>query len=194
MSTRPSEPLTPAEVYALLEACSAAPTGLRNRALIAVMYRCGLRCNEALSLRTGDIDPVKGTIRVLHGKGNKQRVAGADDATFAIVRQWLAERDSLNISEGPLFCTLKGTKLSGRYVRELTARLGRKAGIEKRTNPHGLRHTHASELVYEGVPLNVISKQLGHSNSAVTARYLDHIAPADVIAMGRNRPAWLTVS
>lgn len=68
-------------------------------------------------------------------------------------------------------------------------RLARKGGVDKRVHAHGLRHTHAFELSYEGKPINVISKQLGHSSSAVTARYIDHVAPADVLAMGRGR-AW----
>jgi integrase len=59
--------------------------------------------------------------------------------------------------------------------------------FDKRVHPHGLRHTHAAELVAEGVPVNVIQKQLGHVSLATTDIYLRHIAPADVIAMGRNR-------
>jgi integrase len=68
-----------------------------------------------------------------------------------------------------------------------SARTGAKAGLAKRVHPHGLRHSYASALVREGVPLNVISKALGHSSSAITSRYLDYIAPADVIALGRSR-------
>jgi site-specific recombinase XerD len=66
-------------------------------------------------------------------------------------------------------------------------RLADKAGIDKRVHPHGLRHGYASELVQEQTPLNVISKALGHANSTVTSRYLDHVALADVIATGRSR-------
>jgi hypothetical protein len=64
-------------------------------------------------------------------------------------------------------------------------RLAAKANIEKRVHAHGLRHTHASELAREGVPMNVIQAQLGHSNLGTTSRYLAHIAPAEVIPLGR---------
>jgi integrase len=62
-----------------------------------------------------------------------------------------------------------------------------RAGIDKRVHPHGFRHTHAVELVAEGAPVNVISRQLGHANSSVTARYLDHVAPAAVIETMQRR-------
>jgi site-specific recombinase XerD len=60
------------------------------------------------------------------------------------------------------------------------------AGLEKRVHPHGLRHTHAAELAREGVPINVIRDQLGHSSLAVTDRYLRDVAPADLIALGKS--------
>ncbi len=75
------------------------------------------------------------------------------------------------------------------YVRVFLRRLARKAGIEKRVHPHGFRHTHAAELRSEGVDVGIISKQLGHRSIATTARYLDHIAPQDVIE-AMNARAW----
>ena len=84
----------------------------------------------------------------------------------------------------PVLCTLKGKRVSAAYVRALLPRLARKAGIEKRVHAHGLRRTHAAELAREGVPLNVISRQLGHSNVSTTSRYLDHVAPLEVVRGG----------
>ena len=69
----------------------------------------------------------------------------------------------------------------------IAPRLAKKAGIEKRVHPHGLRHTHAAELREEGVDIAIISRQLGHSSIATTARYLDHIAPQTVIDTVRAR-------
>jgi site-specific recombinase XerD len=69
----------------------------------------------------------------------------------------------------------------------MVKRRAARAEITKRVHPHALRHTHAAELVAEGVPVNVIQKQLGHVSLATTDVYLRHIAPADVIAMGRQR-------
>jgi site-specific recombinase XerD len=186
---RPVELLTSAEVAALLRECSTlAPTGIRNRALITIMYRGGLRVEEALDLRAAHINPRNGTVQILHGKGDKARIVSIDDGAMALVQRWMDARARLIPVPGPLFCTLHGTKLSDSYVRNLMHRLGRKAGIDKRVHPHALRHSHAAELAAEGVPVNVIQAQLGHSLLATTDTYLRHIAPSDVIAMGRNRP------
>jgi site-specific recombinase XerD len=66
-------------------------------------------------------------------------------------------------------------------------RISARAGLQKRIHPHGLRHSHAAELVAEGVPMTIIRDQLGHTSLATTDRYLRNVAPADVIAMGRGR-------
>jgi site-specific recombinase XerD len=187
------ETLTPAEVTRLLKVCSStAPTGIRNRAMLAIMWRAGLRVAELLALKASDIDSEAGTIRVLHGKGNRARIMGIDEGALAMVQVWIAARHRLGLSRAVLFCTLGGKPVSDVYVRAMMKRLARKAGIDKRVHAHGLRHTHAFELAAEGVPVNVISRQLGHSSSAVTARYIDHVAPQDVITMGRAR-AWSAV-
>ncbi len=87
----------------------------------------------------------------------------------------------------PLFCTLQGTPMKAPYLRVLLPRLAAKAGIEKRVHPHGFRHAHAAELMREGIPLNVIQQQLGHSSVATTSRYLAHIAPQEVIDAMKQR-------
>jgi len=184
----PAEPLTRAEVAALLRQCSVkAPTGIRNRALIAVMYRAGLRISEALALRPADVNQADGTLRVLHGKGDKSRTVGLDAGAMDTVARWMDRRRDFGFRNGPLFCTLAGTSMSDRYVRNMLKRITAKAGLEKRVHPHGLRHTHAAELVREGTPINVIRDQLGHSSLAVTDRYLRNVAPADLIALGKSR-------
>jgi site-specific recombinase XerD len=151
------------------------------------MYRGGLRIAEVLALKVSDVDPARGTIRVLHGKGNRARTIGLDPGAMAVVQRWTDTRRSARIRGGTLFCTLDGGRVSDKYVRALLGRLTAKAGVEKRVHPHGFRHTHAAELIAEGVPVNVISRQLGHANSSVTARYLDHVAPAAVIETMQRR-------
>jgi site-specific recombinase XerD len=106
---------------------------------------------------------------------------------MAVIQRWIDMRRKEGIRTGPLFCTLAGEQIYPQYVRLLLGRLAAKAGIEKRVHPHGFRHTHAVELVREGQPVNVISKQLGHSSSAVTARYIDHVANGEVIEAMRQR-------
>jgi len=184
--------LTADEVRALLEACSPRWSGIRNRAMIAVLYRVGLRITEALALHAKDLDPVAGTVRVLHGKGNRSRTVGMDRGGFEMVDAWLATRAALGIDpdhRGPLLCLRDGQPIESSYVRVLLPRLARKAGIRKRVHAHGLRHTHAAELRAEGVEVGIISKQLGHASIATTAVYLDHIQPLRVVEVVRQR-AW----
>ncbi len=144
---RPPEVLTELEAIALIKARSQrAPSGVRNRALIAVLWRSGLRTSEALALELRDLDLEAGTIRVRHGKGDRSRTVGLDEQTAA--------------------------RLDSSYVRRLLPRLARKAGISRRVHAHGLRHTYAAELARERTPINVIRDALGHSTLAVTDRYL----------------------
>jgi len=189
----PAEVLSQAEVYALLAACPRrSPCGIRNAALIVVLWRGGLRVGEALALRVADVDRERNRVTVLHGKGDRRRVVGVDPGTIAIVERWLAARRKLGIGPArPLFCTIsgadRGKPLKDSYVREALKHLGKKAGIEHRVHPHGLRHTHASELAREGVPVHIIRRQLGHSSLATTERYIDHLEPMDVIAAMQTR-------
>lgn len=184
----PPEPLTAQEAQALIAACSAvSPTGMRNRAALILMYRGGLRIAEVLALEVSDVDPGRGTVRVRHGQGNRARIIGLDSGAMAAVQRWAERRNALGIRNGVLVCTLQGGPVSDKYIRALMARLAAAAGIDKRVHPHGLRHTHAVELAAEGVPVNVISRQLGHANSAITARYLDQVAPAQVIETMQQR-------
>ena len=187
--TFPPEVLTEDEVKALIRACSnRAPTGVRNRALIVVMYRGGLRLGEALALKPKDIDPKRGTVAVLHGKGDRHRVVGLDPGAMAVTMRWMDRRKQLGMTgRSVLFCTLQGKPLKGSYVRTLLPRLAAKVGIEKRVHPHALRHTMAFEVMMEGTPVPLIQQQLGHASLATTQRYLQHIAPAELIATMQAR-------
>lgn len=186
---RPPEVLSEAEAIALIRACSArAPTGIRNRALIAVLWRSGLRISEALALELRDLDLEAGTIRVRHGKGDKSRTVGVDEQTAAMLARWIDRRRSLSPgARSPIFCTLKGGRLDTSYVRHLLPRLAARAGIQRRVHAHGLRHTYAAELAREQTPINVIRDALGHTSLAVTDRYLRDVAPTHVIDTIRAR-------
>jgi site-specific recombinase XerD len=178
----PAEPLSPNEVIQLLDQCSKrAPSGIRNRALLALLWRCGLRCSEALDLEPRDIDASTGLVRVRNGKGGKLRVVKVDSTALALVGHWLAKRTAFGLNgRHKLFPTLQGKPLNARYVRALVARLGRRAGIERRCHPHALRHSHASELAREGKPLHLISQQLGHSDLSTTSRYIAKLSPQEL--------------
>jgi integrase len=185
----PPEVLTDLEVRALLDACGRYhPIALRNRALIVLMYRAGLRVSEALALQPKDVDLAAGTLRVLHGKGDRARTVGIDAGAAEIVAEWIRIRSRLPISSRPpVVCTLGGLPLVTGYVRKLLPRLAARAGIEKRVHAHGLRHTHAAQLRSERIDVGIISKQLGHRSILTTIRYLDHIAPVEVVEAVRRR-------
>ena len=184
----PAEVPTREEVAALMQACSRkAPTGLRNRALIATLYRAGLRCQEALDLRLRDVDRDAGTIRIRRGKGGKARTVGIDPSAMAVIERWIDARAARGLNGGPLFSTLKGGPVATSYVRALLPRLARKAGIDRRVHPHALRHAHAVELAREGVPVPIIQRQLGHASLGTTTRYLAGLSPEETIRAIRRR-------
>ncbi len=183
----PAEVLTPAEVRSLMDACRQGALGDRNRALIAVLYRAGLRVSEALALKPQDVDASAGTIRVLRGKGGKARTVGVDDTALRFLERWLVHRAERSVSGAALFCSLSGDPLEPASVRQVLRRAASRAGIVKRVHPHGLRHTMAAELAAEGVPLPIIQGQLGHSNASVTSRYINHLSPTQVVEATRGR-------
>jgi len=180
---------TTAEVEALLAKCSRrAPTGKRNRALLAVYWRSGLRCQEGLDLAVKDIDFEAGTITVQRGKGQKLRRVGMDSGTSALIQQWLDARQRLRLGpSAPLFCTLRGDPVDPSYVRHLMKRLTRKAGIGKRIHAHALRHRYAVDLVNEGATLTTVQALLGHSSAATTSVYLSRLGSSEAVDFARSR-------
>lgn len=185
----PPEPLTPEEARAIFNACSKrAPTGIRNRALLVLLYRAGLRISEALSILPKDLDTAAGTIRVLRGKGRTTRLTGLDAGAWAVIQVWLERRASLEIGgRAPLFCTLDGQPMKTAYVRAMLPRLARKAGIAKRIHAHGLRHSFAFELANERTPLHLVQQALGHASLSTTDRYIRHLNPTAVVEAIRSR-------
>ena len=128
------------------------------------MYRAGLRVSEALALRPADVNLTDGTVRVLHGKGDKPRTVGLDPGAVDAVYPLDGQAPRVRLPQRPAVLHPGRRPGRGRYVRDMLKRQAAKAGLEKRVHPHGLRHTHAAELVREGVPINVIRDQLGHSS------------------------------
>lgn len=186
----PPETFTRDEIDLVLKQCSRrAPTGIRNRALFVLLWRGGLRISEALALMPKDIDLAQGTIRVLHGKGDKSRIIGIDEQACEMIAKWIEVRKAKGLkNSSPLLCTLKGTKMYSSYVRELCGRIRNKTGLDKRIHAHGFRHTHSYELHFEeGTPVKLIQEQLGHSRLDTTATYLNHISPKERIEHMRQR-------
>ncbi len=195
--------LTPEDVRLLIDLCSRrSPTGIRNRALIAVLYGSGLRISEALALTPKDVDlDSPAEIRVHRGKGDKARTSGLLPASVEFLQRWLDKRATLGVSgRRPIFCTLTsgkvvgtetepGQPLSSAYVRGWLARLAVKAkarGFNKRIHAHGFRHSHAHHLRKNGMDMHEIQKQLGHGSLSVTGIYLDHIGAHELSERMRN--------
>jgi site-specific recombinase XerD len=163
------------------------------RAMIVVLSRAGLRIQEALALAEHDLDHRRGSILVRSGKGGRRREVGMDDWRLGLgqLRPWLNARAELPI--GPLFCIIdgptRGRPWSGAAVRTEFRRLAAEAGVRRRFAPHQLRHAHALELAREGVPLNIIQRQLGHANLGTTSIYLQGIDTEEIIATVHARRA-----
>jgi site-specific recombinase XerD len=182
--------MTRTEIESIIQACSnRAPSGIRNRAIIATTWRCGLRISETLGLEVKAVDLQNGTLVVQHGKGDKRRVVGIDPGTAELVRRWMKTRSTAHTHKigAPLFCTLQGKQIDPSYIRHLLPRLAVRAGIEKRVHAHALRHSFALELEGEGAPLSTIRDALGHSSAAVTDRYLRRVSGGQAAAIMRQR-------
>jgi site-specific recombinase XerD len=182
--------LTPDEARALVDAPSSrAPTGARNRALVAIMYRSGLRPGEALALVPDDLDLLAATVRVPPRKGGRRRLTGLDQGTRELIGTWLVRRAERGVGDDrPLFCTLAGEPLKAAYVRELLPRLARRARINKRVHPLALRYANAAELSEEGMPAGMIDRHLGVAPAGGARRYRRQVSEAEVAAAIAARP------
>jgi integrase/recombinase XerD len=157
--------LSQEEVKALLEA----PRTLRHRALLAVLYGCGVRVAEVTHLRVADIDTRRHVLWVRQGKGRKDRQTLLSSKLLELLRiYWRAERPT-----EWLFPGANPTRpISPKAVFLACQKAGRKAGLSKPVHPHLLRHAFATHLLEAGVNLRTIQILLGHANLETTARYL----------------------
>ncbi len=187
----PADPPTVEEIIAVMRQTADNRHGARLRALIVVLWRSGLRVQEALSLGERDFDARRGSLLVRSGKGGRPREIGMDPWGWEQLRPWLDARVELPV--GPLFCIIdgptRGRSWSTAGVRVEFRRLAAEAGVRRRFAPHQLRHAHAVELAREGVPLNVIQRQLGHANLGTTSIYLQGIGTEEIIATVNARRA-----
>jgi site-specific recombinase XerD len=187
----PADPPTVDEIVAVLRHAGDDHHGWRLRAVIVVLWRAGLRLQEALALAEHDLDPRRGSLLVRRGKGGRRREVGMDDWGWEQLRPWLAARAEL--PAGPLFCIIdgrtRGRAWSAANVRNEFRRVAARAEVRRRFAPHQLRHAHALELAREGVPLNIIQRQLGHLNLGTTSIYLQGIDPEEIITAVRTRRA-----
>ena len=152
---------------------SQSPTGLRDRAMLHLLYGAGLRVTELILLRVADIDNSAATVRVI-GKGNKQRVIPVGRQALAAIDEYSrVERPALlkgRVSSS-LFVTARGCAMTRQGFWKLLRGHGRKAGIFRSLSPHVLRHTFATHLVEGGADLRSVQAMLGHSDIGTTEIY-----------------------
>jgi site-specific recombinase XerD len=187
----PADPPRVEEIVAVMRQAGTDSYGQRLRGLIIVLWRAGLRISEALALTESDLEVSRGAALVRRGKGGRRREVGMDEWAWNQLRPWLETR--LSFPAGPLFCVINGPTCgrpwSSSQVRIALQRTAVRAGVRRRFAPHQLRHAHAVEMAREGVPLNVIQRQLGHANLGVTSIYLQGIDNGEIIETVRRRRA-----
>lgn len=146
------------------------PTGLRNKAMMSIMLNCGLRISEVVNLRPSNINLTKGKLRIEAGKGNKDRdLAIPENVNLAdLLNSWRKKRPESNF----FFSTLKGKKLSNRYLQQMVKRYADKAGLSKRISPHTLRHTYATQYYKQTKDIETLRRILGHSDISTTTIYI----------------------
>lgn len=164
------------------------PTGLRNRAILELLAGAGLRASEVCGVCLRDVDWQHRRLRIRAevGKGGREAVLPLDERTFSWLERWKPERRHHAAGAPWLFVTLKGGQLCRRYVWEMTARYGRKAGIEEPVFPHRLRHTFGTELLRDGFDLREVQEMMRHADIRTTVVYT-RVAPEQLAAKVRAR-------
>ena len=148
------------------------PKGLRDLALVELLYGSGLRISEALGLDVQAIDPGRSFIKVT-GKGGKERIVPLTDISLKRITAYLQVRSSFSPAshENALFLGMRGKRLSRRQASRIIDSLRTAAGLPQTVSPHALRHSFASHLLASGADLRSVQKLLGHSRLGTTQRY-----------------------
>ena len=172
--------LTENEVEQLLAAPdTSTPYGLRDRAMLEVMYASGLRVSELIGLELGQIDVRLGVIRIV-GKGNKERLVPVGEQAIETLADYMREGRSELVTplrSSHLFLSKRGTGMSRQAFWQIIKRYTLLAGIRTNVSPHTLRHAFATHLLNHGADLRTLQMLLGHSDLSTTQIYT-HVASA----------------
>jgi integrase/recombinase XerD len=149
------------------------PLGLRDRAMLELMYGTGVRVSELLSLQLDDINMMAGFLRCL-GKGRKERIIPVNQTSISWVQRYLARSRNVLLrrnQERTLFLNFHGRKLSRQGYFKILAQYGEKSDIKKEITPHTLRHSFATHLLENGADLRAVQEMLGHADISTTQIY-----------------------
>ena len=150
------------------------PEGRRNRAMLEVLYSCGLRVSELIHLRLSDLFRDEGFVKVI-GKGNKERLIPISSTALKEIDLYMPDRNSmLNIDKGHmdiLFLNRRGKQLTRVMIFTIIRQLTEKAGLKKQVSPHTFRHSFATHLVTGGADLRAVQEMLGHESIVTTEIY-----------------------
>lgn len=167
------------EVFALVDAPELERVlGLRDRAILEVLYGGGLRVSELVGLSLGDLD-LRGRVVHVLGKGRKERLCPLNEAAVDALKAWLARRGELLAVPQPkqdpdaLFLNHRGGRLTARSIARHLDRYVLKAGLQRKTSPHAMRHSFATHLLGSGADIRSIQELLGHSSLSTTQRYTE---------------------
>lgn len=168
------EVLTVNEINDILDSIDLSlPEGQRNRAMLEVLYSCGLRVSELTTLRFSDIYFDEGFIKV-EGKGSKQRLVPISDTAIREIKNYLPDRNLIVVKKGfedTLFLSRRGTALSRIMVFHIIKQQTKMAGVHKNVSPHTFRHSFATHLLEGGANLRAIQDMLGHEKITTTEIY-----------------------
>ena len=168
------EVLTVNEINDILDTIDLSlPEGQRNRAMLEVLYSCGLRVSELISLRYSDVYFDEGFIRV-EGKGSKQRLVPISETAIREIKNYLLDRNRMVVKKGfedILFLSRRGTALSPIMVFHIIKQQTEMAGVHKNVSPHTFRHSFATHLLEGGANLRAIQEMLGHEKITTTEIY-----------------------
>ena len=165
------------DMFRLVEQPSFSDTlGLRDKAILEVLYSCGMRVSELVGLNIDDVDFNMGIVKV-RGKGKKERIVPIGKKALEALEDYMREREALRkkspseSNDSPIFLNYRGGRLTSRSVGRIVKKYTFECGVMRDISPHSIRHTFATHLLDAGADLRAIQELLGHESLKTTQKY-----------------------